>query len=449
MGGSPSPPPPPDYAGAAQATAASNQQQNTAATYANRPNMTSPWGTSTWTAGQTIDPSSGQAVTNWTNNLQLTPEQQAALTQQQNLQSGLSTAAGGLLGQATTNFNTPWDTSHMTGMYNAGGPAHLDTSGGASGPHFQSFSPQAVVGGATAGGVGATGQQTAIANNANQIQQGVAGPGGYNALAMQAIQQRQQPLLDRQTDMLKTQLANQGIQQGSAAYTNAMRDNSMSVNDANLGAITAGFNQGNTEWNQGLQGGQFHNSAVGQGFGQGLQQGQFTNEALNSQFNQAATSANVQNQAAQITNQNRQFNAEQGMTAANQNNSWAQQGYQNANNQYLQGNQAAANQQSLNTDYSNLTQQQRQQQLQEAQYTRNLPLNQMSALLNGQQVQQPQFNTPNATAGTAVGTNYSGAMQAQNQYNMGMYNSQVGAANSQQAGMYGLAGTAVTAAVMF
>ena len=459
IGGDPTPPPPPDYTGAAQATAASNQQQNTAATWANRPNITTPWGTSTWNAGTTTDPSTGQAVTNWTNNVALSPEQQAALTQQMQMQSGLSTAASGLLGQASGNFSTPWDTSGMTSMYNAGGPSSLNTSGGPSGPSFQQLNPNAVGGAAsasTASGVDPTGQQTSIANNGNQIQRNVAGPGAYSDAATQAILARQQPLQDRANQQLQTQLANQGIQVGSEAYKNAMQDQGMQVNDANMAAITAGLAQGNTETNQALAQGQFRNAATGQQFQQGLDQGNFTNTALQNEFGQAATSANVQNQGAQIQNQANQFNVQnaqqnvaQQMAAQQANNQYAQQGYQNANNQYLQGNQALAQQQSLNTDYSNLTQQQRQQQLQEAMYSRNLPLNEMSALMNGQQVQQPQFSGPNSTAGTGAGTNYLQAAQLQNQYGMNMYNTQVGAANSQNSGLMGLAGTIGMGAMMF
>ncbi|MBI3715659.1 MAG: hypothetical protein HY255_06665 [Betaproteobacteria bacterium] len=455
MGGKSSPPPAPDYTQAAQATAASNQQQNTAQTWANRPTMTTPWGTSTWTSSTATDPATGQPVTQWANNVTLTPEEQAALTQQQHLQSGLSTAAASLLGRATDSFGQPWDTSHMTGLFNAGAPANLDTSGGPAGPALQRFDPTTVAGAgsaATAAGVGSVDLQRGVENNGAQLQTNIAGPGDYSDPATQAILQRQQPILNRQRAQLQTQLANQGIQQGSEAYTNALRDQGMQENDANLAAITAGINQGNTEFQQGLQQGQFKNSALGQQFTQGLQQGQFANEAGQNMFNQAATSAQVQNQAAQIQNQANQFNVsdaqfnEQQRAAANAaNNSYAQQAYQDANNRYLQGNSALSQQQALNQDYSNLTLQQRQQQLAEALQARQMPLNELNAFLSGQQVQNPTFNGPNSTANRAAGTDYSGAAQQQYNAAMGGYNAQVGQQNSTMGGLYSIGSAALMA----
>ncbi len=461
MGSSYSPPPAPDYTAAARQTAADNQWQTTAQTWANRPTINTPWGTSTWSSNQSVDPATGQPVTTWTNDVKLTDAEQAALNQQQALQSGLSSAAAGLLGQATNAFNTPFDTSQFTNYYSPTGPAKLDLSGGPAGPNFQNIQPgmyQAAssVGATTADGVGQVDLQRSVSNNASQIQTGIAGPGQYDQLAMQAIQQRQQPLQDRQRAALQTQLANQGIQQGSEAYTNAMRDLGMQENDANLAAITAGFNQGNTEFNQGLQQGQFRNSALGQQFNQGLQQGQFANDASQNMFNQAATSAQVQNQAAQINNQNNQFNASNlnqanqfnianSLAAQNANNSLAQQSWQNANTQYLQGNQAQLAQQQAQLDYSNQAAAQRAQQYQEALNTRNLPLNEMNALLNGQQVQQPQFNGPNSTASRAAGADYLQAAQLQNQAAMNAYNAQTGSQNSMTSGLFSLGAAALTA----
>ena len=419
----------PNYTDAAQLTANSAQQQNTAQTWANRPNISTPWGNSSWTSGQTIDPATGQAVTNWTNNVTLTPAQQQALEQQQQLQASRSTAAAGMMGRAVDAMGKPLDTSGLTGMFNPGGPAMLNTSGGPGGPQFSAYS-----GGAdTANGVGQVGLQRGIDNNGRQIQTNVAGPGGYSDAATQAILQRQQPLQDRSRAALTTQLANQGIQQGSEAYTNAMRDQGMQENDANLAAITAGINQGNTEFSQGLQQGQFKNTAYGQQFDQGLKQGQFANDAAMNMFGQATTSAQIQNQAAQIQNQNRQF----GVTT---NNAAAQQAYQNANNQYLQGNASAAQQQGLNQDYSNMTMAQRQQQLAELMQQRNMPLNEMNAFLTGQQVQNPTFaNAPNSTASRAPGTDYLTAAGMQGQANLNQYNAQTGQQNSMMNGLGSLA----------
>src|SRR5262245_15953666 len=101
----------PDYAGAAAADAASAREINAAQTFANRPTINTPWGQQSWTYDQTIDPATGQPVTTWEQNLALNPEQQQALDQQMQIQSGRSYGAGQLLEQATGAFDTPfnWD----------------------------------------------------------------------------------------------------------------------------------------------------------------------------------------------------------------------------------------------------------------------------------------------------------------------------------------------------
>lgn len=64
-------PPAPDYIGAANAQSAASKDIATQATYANRPNQATPWSTTGWKTGQTIDPASGLPVTTWSQNTQL------------------------------------------------------------------------------------------------------------------------------------------------------------------------------------------------------------------------------------------------------------------------------------------------------------------------------------------------------------------------------------------
>lgn len=108
-GGSYSAPPAPDYRGAAQEQGAASQELATQQTFANRPTLNTPWGQLAWSTGATTDPATGQSVTGWTGNLNLTPDQQAALDAQQGIQQGRSQAAETLLGQATGAFQTPFD----------------------------------------------------------------------------------------------------------------------------------------------------------------------------------------------------------------------------------------------------------------------------------------------------------------------------------------------------
>lgn len=64
----------------------------------------------------------------------------------------------------------------------------------------------------------------------------------------------------------------------------------------------------------------------------------------------------------------------------------------------------------------------------------NQPLNIMNALRTGAQIQNPQFQGP------GMGTNYLGAAQGQNQYDLGLYNTGVGQANSFNSGLMQLGG---------
>ena len=68
------------------------------------------------------------------------------------------------------------------------------------------------------------------------------------------------------------------------------------------------------------------------------------------------------------------------------------------------------------------------------------PLTELNAIRSGAQPQMPQFQGF-PTAGGAQGTNMSQAVGQQGQYDQGLYNSQVGAANSANSGLMGMAGT--------
>lgn len=103
----------PDYRGATLEQAAASKELATQNTWANRPTLNTPWGQQTWTASAGKDPATGQDITNWTSNINLTKEQQQALDSQQRIQQGRSDAAEGLLDQATGAFNKEFDWAGM------------------------------------------------------------------------------------------------------------------------------------------------------------------------------------------------------------------------------------------------------------------------------------------------------------------------------------------------
>jgi hypothetical protein len=77
-------------------------------------------------------------------------------------------------------------------------------------------------------------------------------PGGYSQEAQDAIMSRLNPQMDLRRQQMETTLANQGITRGSEAWTNAENQQGRDENDARMQGILGGFQQGNTEFGQGL-----------------------------------------------------------------------------------------------------------------------------------------------------------------------------------------------------
>jgi hypothetical protein len=150
-------------------------------------------------------------------------------------------------------------------------------------------------------------------------------------------------------------MAAQGIPVGSEAYNRQAdqmaRDKTDAYNDANYRAIQAG------------------GAEQSRLFGLDLSQGQFHNQAQDQQYTQNAGDATFHNQTAQTGFQN----------------NVAATGF---------NNQAGAQEFNQNLTNANLNNAARQQQIQEATYLRNLPLNDIAALLGtGGGVQGPQFSS--------------------------------------------------------
>ena len=128
---------------------------------------------------------------------------------------------------------------------------------------------------------------------------------------------------------------------------------------------------------------------------------------------------------------------------ANQGITPGSEAYKNAQDQ-LGRNQNDARLQSQLTGI-NLGQSQQAQQYSQETANRNIPINELNALRTGAQVTNPTFtNAPQQ--GQTAGADLLGAAGQQNQYNMGLYNSQVGQ-NNANLGLFGsLAGAGAVAA---
>jgi hypothetical protein len=222
--------------------------------------------------------------------------------------------------------------------------------------------------------------------------------------ANQILQARLQPQMAQDRESQNALLANQGIVQGTKAYENAMRTFNQGQNDLLTNSQLAGQGIGQNLFNQRLQGAQFGNTANQQMFTNSQQQQQ----ANNSLAQQAFSNQQAQQQA---------------------NNAIAQQQF---------GNQMA------NANLGNTAQQ---QQYNQALTNYNMPLNTLSALRTGAQVQNPTFvNAPQQA--TTSGADILGATQMGYNAQMGNFNAQQAAQQGLNSGLMGLGGTLGAAAIM-
>jgi hypothetical protein len=153
------------------------------------------------------------------------------------------------------------------------------------------------------------------------------------------------------------------------------------------------------------------NQAQAQQFAQNATRAQFQNAGQQQAYDQLQGRANFRNQSITQNLNNR-------ITGANFNNAAGQQNFQNQTTQYQ------------------LSQAQRQAKIQELTALRNQPINEISALVSGSQVQNPNFvNTPTSQV---AGVDYTGLVNQQ-------YQAQMQRANAGMGGLFGLLSAGVTA----
>lgn len=313
--------------------------------------------------------------------------------------------------------------------------------------------------------------------------------------AQEAIMSRLDPQLQRQRAQLETQLANQGLVRGGEAYNVALQEQGQRENDLRTQAALQGLQLDMQARQQGLgeaqalggfanqsalagfgagqQATQAQNAAIAQNAGLALQSGQFANQAQAQQFAQRLAAGEFGREAQlasfqtgqaaqQAVNQAIAQNFGQGLQAQGAYNAAAGQqfgqemdiaGLYNAS---LAQNQAAALQQAQaqaalqsqgfnqSQSMANFQNAQRQAALQEQLALRQLPLNEVAAIMGGAQVQLPQFQAyQGAEVGAApifAGTQAAGNFAQQN------YANQTAAYNAKMGLYSGLAGAAGAAA---
>lgn len=461
----PAQPAPPDPYATSAAQTAGDVQSAVANAYLGNANVISPYGSSTYsqTGTQQIRDAQGRPidVPTFTQRIDLSPDQQNLLNQQNQLSSTMNTTGINQLNRVSNLLSSPLDTSGVPQVQTGVGSGPRFTNP-ADAPNMRgSFDPGQAVRGSfdpgqsVRGNVNLSNAPTTF-GAAGNIQKQV-GPNDFSADRLrveEGLYSRLNPQLERDRLGLENRLQNQGIVQGSEAWDTAIDTSNQQANDARMQVIRAGGDEQSRLYGLDLSRGQFANQAQQQGYDQNLGRGTFAQQgtALNNQAalssgefaNQAAAQMYGQNQglaafgnqaAAQMYGQNQEqaafanqaaqqnyANQQAGIDARNQ---LAQQGYTNQLQGATFANQAA------------------QQALQQQLALRNQPLNEISALMGGGQVTLPQFSGYNApqvgpsTIGANINQNAALAnSQWQTQANMAAQNN---------AGLYGLGSAALGA----
>jgi len=200
-----------------------------------------------------------------------------------------------------------------------------------------------------------------------------------------ALMERMRPDLDAGRRRAEQVAADRGLQPGSVAYNRFVDQASRAENDARLGAIAAGGQEQSRLVAMDRDRAAFENAAQGQDFQQQLARGQFGNSAQQQIYDQLLGRATFGNASTQANFDN-QFR----VTGAN--NDVRQQNFDNdfrvtaGNNQVIQGNNA------INTQTFNEQNALRAMFLNERYAERAQPINEITSLLSGSQVQNPNFS---------------------------------------------------------
>jgi hypothetical protein len=391
----------PDYAAAAEKQAESSREVTEQQTWANRPDQQTPFGNTSWENKATWDPSTQQYLNKWTQNTTLNPESQRALDAQMGLTTGRSELGASLFPRMQDEFGQKMDWSQF------------DPAGKA-----------AQAGNLQAGNLTPEQMQRQLQGETLQRDYETAGPEldssqKYSQNANDAIYNqwasRALPQQEKDTDRLRTRLYNMGLKEGDSAYNDEMQRLSQNQGDAmqqaqyqaTIGSgaeaqrmlgMDAATRQQLTGENAARAG--FGNEAALGQFGIGAQQGNFANQAAQGQFGMNAT-AGGQNFGQQ-----------------------AQAGSQNFDQQQSQANQQT---------------QLRQQQIAEEMQQRGFSLNEINAIISGQQVGMPSMPGFNQ-AQRSEGNQALQAAQLTGQAELDRFNAQQQATQGMMSGIGGMAG---------
>jgi hypothetical protein len=383
-------PPAPDYTAAAVAQGAADLESVKYQTEANRVNQYTPWGSTTW-SGPTGSTGSG---TTWNPGTQGTFDQakyDADMAKYNSELAAYNSGGGGGSAPMISNPNyDPWDLTH------AGGPAQIpDPNWSGSGGYV-----------GDSGSPGGTGGVAPVAPNRDSYySNGTSGSyspssGGGQWSQTVALNPEDQAQLDRERLVTKN-LTNTGI--GMLDRVNAAVKDPLDLS----GAPVAG--DPSFQVNKDIQEAMMSRMAPDL-----LRQRQRQEAQLIAQGVGGNTQSEIWDEAQQDLGRNYNDASMQALLA----------GASEADKQFNRQNTA------------------RNQYINEATMMRNMPLNELLALMRGQSVATPQFQgTPNTTAGLAAAPDLLGATQAQ-------YGAQMDAYNAKQASKGNLLSSAMGAGML-
>lgn len=440
----PAPPPAPDYTAAAERTAQGNLEAQTRADWANRPNQFTPWGSLTWESEQVTDPATGLPVTRWTQHTILDPRSQRALDDQFAIQEGMSSAAKGLLGRASSTFDMPFDSSGLPRIgemspYGLGDYVNLDLSGlpslqGFDASQLYSMDPSMLSAYREFNPTGMpelrAGLDTSQLSNLPDA--------GFGAVqqVQDAMLSRLRPSLDRRRENEIARLKAQGLEEGSRAWQTAMTNLNEAENDAEMQALLRAANVYGDIFNRSM-------AARQQGVGEQLADANLRSRARGQLFGEQDRAAVLANalrgqQFSEQLARRQQGLGEQAMGAE----------IASANRGQLFGEResaaslANATRSQLFGERSSMLDQNarlRAQGLSERAWERSLPLNELNALLSGHHVSSPTFSGF-ATSQNVGGPDYLGASRAQYGDALSAYNANLASRANRFGGLMGLAG---------
>ena len=271
-------PPPPNYAAAAQQQGAANIQTAQQQALLNNPNITSPYGSQTWTEGpQTGTDANGLPIYGRpSETISLSPAQQGLLNTSQGIQQGALNILQG---------DMPNISQALGGQF--------------------SYSPSPTTGWLPGTAPSAGMQYTP--GNSGPIQASVQPGQNFIPQVEQAQYQQAAAFLDPQfqqaQNQLDTQLSNQGITAGSDAYKQAQNNLGLqrmgAYQNAINNAITTGQQAAQGIFGMNLASGQFGNQAQQQQYQELLNTMEGRNAAVGSQASIASNLAGLFNQGQQ------------------------------------------------------------------------------------------------------------------------------------------------------